>query len=58
MPVVTAKEERGDSAIELLVLLKGRHLMHAPAPRRTSSSWVALFGVRQNRGLGRTGRGG
>jgi hypothetical protein len=36
--VATAKEERGDSAIELLALLKRRHLMHAPAPRRTSSS--------------------
>jgi hypothetical protein len=36
MLVVTAKEERGASAIEVLVLLKDRrHLMHAPPPRRT-----------------------
>jgi hypothetical protein len=39
MPVATAKEERGASAIEVLVLLKERRrLMHAPPPRRTSSS--------------------
>jgi hypothetical protein len=57
MPVATAKEERGDSAIELLVLLK-----EAPDARSRSATnlvlGVALFRVRQGRGLGRTRRGG
>src|SRR5260370_33579920 len=57
MPVATAKEERGDSAIELLVLLKERrHLMHASAPRRTSSSGSRCSAcVRTGASAGRAG---